>query len=102
MSKIGLSVSFCIKAMVDGTVDPNSVDYIIAGIRCENEDDWSRLIDLYNSTYWSDCSDQAEKLLKRFRDEGRIIQPRLHGNEHYPMIADGIWVDNEDQIIWSR
>ena len=97
---IGLSVSFCVKAMAKGEVDPAEVEKIVGSTRCRSGEDWDEVIDTYRKSYWRGVEDVAEKIIRQFIKEGRVEQPRLIDDEKYPSIRESIWVDSVDQIEW--
>jgi hypothetical protein len=97
---IGLSVSFCVKAMAKGEVDPAQVEKIVGATSCRSDEDWNRAIDVYRKCYWYGVEDIAEKIIRQFISEGRIEQPRLIDDEKFPSIRESIWVNSADQIVW--
>ncbi len=87
---IGLSVSFCIKDIIEGKVHANDVDYIIGATAASDEADWRKVADLYCKTYWRKNPKVARAILEGFLWQGKIKQPRLIGkdphnihNEHW-------------------
>jgi hypothetical protein len=99
--KIGLSVSFCIRDMIEGRVNPEEVSKII-GSTCARPEDIDSLIATYRRLYWSSNPDAAEALFRKMYTEGRIEQPRLTGDRlHYMGKNDSRWVNNEDEIRWE-
>lgn len=94
---IGLSLSFCIRDIVAGRVQLDQVDRLVTGTRASDEDEWDEVIAQYKESYWRDCPDEAERLVRQLRAEGRIEQPRVAGNPP-PHIALGHWVEDESQI----
>jgi len=87
----GLSVSFCFRDMAQGKVNPDLVINIIAGTKIDNPATMEHVIQSYRNNYWSDCADKAEELFRQFWAEGRIIQPRVNGEEP-PNLSDGHWL----------
>lgn len=86
----GLSLSFCIKDIINGKVDVKNVKEIVTGTCCRTEEDWNKVLDHYIDFYWQADSVRAIdifSLLKRF---GRIDQPRTRG-ESAPNISEGWW-----------
>ncbi|MDO8495511.1 MAG: hypothetical protein Q7S32_03245 [bacterium] len=96
---IGLSVSFCIREIAEGRVDLSKVDKIVAGTVAV-PDQIDRLVTAYNESYWRRFP-EAEKIFRDLYAAGKIEQPRLKDDQHFPMIAGGHWVESEDQIVWS-
>ncbi len=93
---IGLSLSLCIKDIMSGKVAEADVEKIISGTCCRTENDWEVLCTAYKELYWSawDAATVVE-LLKRFRAQGKIVQPRLTNPEYFNSITDGWWVSKE-------
>lgn len=100
--KIGLSLSFCVSRICRGEVALEDVEKLIVGVRCPDEEAWAEVVSDYKESYWHDFPDQAEEVVKTLRAQGKIIQPKLQDPPRYPMTADGVWVDSEDQIQWSN
>lgn len=100
---IGLSVSRCVKDIVQGAVKLEDVTKIVGGTRAETPQDWDRLIRRYREGLWHDFRDEAEQVMRRLIAEGKIEQPRLT-EEKQPLVTDGnYWVESEQQIsfCWS-
>ena len=88
---VGLSLSFCIRDIIEGRVQDEDVLRIEASTAYKTEDDWKKGIENYCELYWQKDPDRAEMLVKAMRDEGRIVQPRLEGGEAQS-IHDGWWM----------
>ena len=99
--KIGLSLSLCIKDIVSGKVDIGEVEYIVAGTCASDDVQWEKLMAEYAKTYWRDWPAKSVTIASDLHWNGKVEQPRLVKNDHYPIIASGHWVDSEDQIVWS-
>ena len=87
---IGLSVSLCIADIVNGRIDEADVEFIVAGTKCERPEHWEDVIDAYRQQWWSRHPARAEAILRRFLEEGRIIQPRVIGKRP-PKSDRGHW-----------
>jgi hypothetical protein len=95
---IGLSLSFCVKDILDGRVIIDQVGRIITSTCAYNDERWAQLISGYSQSYWADYSaDTINGVLARLRPI--IEQPRIDNKPH-PNIARGHWVENESQITW--
>jgi len=92
----GLSMSFCFGDMARGLVNPDLVINVICGTNTalhtgDPNAGLDKLIRAYRETYWSDCGEKAEALVRKFWAEGRIDQPRVRGEEP-PNLSRGHWI----------
>lgn len=102
---IGLSLSFCIKEMVDGKVDPNKVTKIISNTCCRTEQDWQIAFERYRKVLWSKNPDACEALARQWIAEGKVEQPRLAlpiGETKHSHCSDPAWVNDESEIKWVQ
>jgi len=98
---IGLSVSFCIKDIVEGRMRIEDVQKIIGGITARTPECIEEVISQYKKSYWLEYPDKAEAIFRRLLAERKIEQPRLVNDQHFPMLTNHVrWVESEDQIIW--
>lgn len=99
MAKLtGLSLSFCVGDVLRGDVAYDSIGGIIAGTMAADEESWEDLIKSYQETYWSENPQEAERIVRQLRSEGKIDQPRLRG-EAYPYIGDGHWLNEAGEKV---
>ena len=98
---IGLSVSLCIRDIANGKVNIEDIDQIIGGTACRTPEDWACLIDQYYKTYWYGIEGLAVGILAILIRDGKIYQPRLHG-EYAPTISKGIWVGDTFSLAKER
>jgi hypothetical protein len=96
--KIGLSISFCVRCIASGEIAYDDVTKIIAGTRVP-DGNWEDVITTYKEIYWSEFP-TAEGIFRRLLAEGKVTQPRLTTGKA-PYVGGGVWVESEDQIIWS-
>ena len=91
---IGLSLSFCVRDILDGKVELDDVEKIIAGTRIHNEQDLEQVVESYMDWYWNHNPRALAIVAELFRS-GRLEQPRCQG-KNPPNISDGHWkeVDN--------
>jgi len=89
---IGLSLSFCIKAIIAGEVREDSVNKIVSGTCCTSEEDWAELLKTYRVAYWHRNPSEGEAVFRRLLQAGKIEQPRLNNNECHS-ICDGYWIE---------
>ncbi len=97
MTYTGLSLSFCVRDIVNGRVPLDQVDKIIASTRASSRFDWDDLIKEYKKVYWSEKPDECEQLARQLIDAGMIEQPRLKGKEAHN-IAAGHWIVDGQQV----
>lgn len=99
---IGLSLSRCIREILRGNVFVEDVAKIIAGTHAPTLDAFRRLVvEPYKKKYWQDDPVEAERIVMQLYRDGKIHQPRLKNNAHYPTLIRGIWVQSESQIHWN-
>jgi hypothetical protein len=89
--KIGLSLSFCIKDILNGKVSEKDVKKIVAGTKCVTIEDWLSVLDIYTETCW-EGKDKGALLALKFAKAGKIYQPRTEG-KRAPNISLGHWTD---------
>lgn len=99
---IGLSVSFCVRDIVNGTVPLVSVEKIIGSIAVRTDQEVDDLIKSYCQVYWRECPVEAEKVFRQLIAEDKIEQPRLVNDRHFPNIGNHkLWVESENEIVWQ-
>ena len=75
---------------------------------CKSNSDWENAIASYKENYWHNNPEEAEAIVWRFINAGKIIQPRLGDSlgaleGHIPMMEGGVvnltsgarWIDPE-------
>jgi hypothetical protein len=93
---IGLSLSFCVRDIMDGKVAEGDVEKIITMTKCATDADWQKLIDAYRVVYWRDYErDAVAALLHRLWAQGKIEQPRLADPDHTHSLDDGYWMPTQ-------
>lgn len=100
-----MSLSGCVKDLINGKVSVDQVEKIVAGTSCRTPADWEMLITEYSKSYWRANPEKAKEFVLWLLVNGKIYQPRLDpSNGRSPRLATekGIihWVDSEDQISW--
>lgn len=99
---IGLSLSRCIDEVLRGNIFIEDVDKIITGTCAPTLDAFRRLVvEPYKKKCWQEDPVQAESIAMRLYHDGKIYQPRLKNNAHFPKLTHGIWVRSESQIRWN-
>lgn len=94
--KIGLSMSLCVRDLLDGKMQIENVVRLITNTRAPDDNAMNQLIREYSRTYWSDRGPEARVII----DQLEIIQPRLK-KSNYLHIArpEQIWIDEGDTIL---
>lgn len=88
---VGLSLSFCVKDIMDGKVHIDDVQFITTGTYATSSSDWDEVINVYRKAYWYSDPDHGEAIARRLINDGLILQPRLEGNR--PLFkGNGKWV----------
>ncbi len=84
---IGLSLSFCVADIINGLINRDSVDYIIAGTRIRNGEEFKEVLDKYAPLYWSEDPELGKEIATVFYNRGMVLQPRIIGGKA-PHIAN--------------
>jgi hypothetical protein len=78
MSKlIGTSLSYCVKAIAEGTVKYEDVAKLTTSTMCATPEHFQEVIESYKRVYWRRYPTLAETIAKRLIEDGIIDQPRL-------------------------
>lgn len=72
MSKIGFSLSFCVRDIAEGRVKYEDVHHIVTGCSPENEQQWMELLDQYAKTYWRNCP-TAKEIARDLNGERKLM-----------------------------
>ena len=92
---IGLSLSFCVKDIMNGKVNIDKVKHIRSN--CRNDADWNDVISHYKGIYWKDFD--AESLDLVLRQIKPIVSfERKRGNIGHN-IASGHWMTEDFKQI---
>ena len=81
---VGLSVSFCVKAICEGKVALADVAFIVPGMVLNDENTIWNVYERYKDIYWSKYPEQARRVLEQ-------LEIRVHPGER-PNIAAGCWI----------
>lgn len=97
---IGLSLSFCIRDVVEGKVNIEQVEKIYSSTRAETDERLTELMRLYKEVYWRKDPERGERIARAMFAQGLIIQNRLQqGQEDVATdITNGVWVNSEADI----
>jgi hypothetical protein len=98
---IGLSLSFCMKDIHNGVVNPDDVMFIVSGTKFPDVE--HVFGDLgYSYADWAK-SPTTRELVRRMWISGKIIQPRMAG-QHPPNLGNGHWacVDRLENLDYFK
>lgn len=87
---IGLSLSFCVQDMLANKVSMEEVICIVCGTHARDERQWAGVLEEYGKLYWRADPVRGKAIANALRQQGKIIQPRLCGDQA-PNIASGHW-----------
>lgn len=87
---IGLSLSLCVRDIVEGRVELDDVEYIIAGTKISNENEFNEVCEDYKQYYWTHNPSVGKAIAEHLWNKKKILQPRLYNFEP-PKIDKGIW-----------
>jgi len=75
--KLGLSLSLCIKDIIEGreVLEPDTV--LVTGTKARTESEWNYLLQQYSILYWKADAEKAIEIVNKLKAEGRIVQQRL-------------------------
>lgn len=90
--KRGLSLSLCVRDIIDGRVNVEDVEVIVTNTAARDSNDWSKLMDQYCNSYWRGQSDRARRVVDLLLAADRIVQPRLNDRDYRHDISNGVWV----------
>lgn len=76
-TKVGLSLSFCVRDILDGKVAIEDVAFISANTKCSLLEHWNGVLESYCNIYWRTNPNEGERIARHFINAGLIIQPRL-------------------------
>lgn len=91
--KIGLSLSLCVRDILDGAVNLDDVAVIITSTAVRKTLDWDWVINQYQQTYWlRHHPEKARELVCLLLERDKILQPRLTHNKR-PLYTGTNWID---------
>ncbi len=96
---VGYSVSFCVRDMARGDVDPSKVKMIVAGTAVKTPEGWDGVIEDYKEYYWSEFKEVAEAIFRDFLKRGKVYQPRLDPEVRR---APQLGIVGKGTVIWGR
>jgi hypothetical protein len=99
LSLIGISLSDCIRDILEGCMQESEVEKIISGTCAPTEEAWEELLADYSAIAWKRYPSEAVAIVRRFRADGKIQQPWLTSGL-VPSKNYGVWVQREADIVW--
>lgn len=94
VKKIGLSLSYCVKDIINGVYGVEDIDKIITGTMAKDRAGWDKLMFRYCKAHWQANTREASEICMELLLLGKIDQPRTRG-EYPPCVANGHWIDAE-------
>lgn len=95
----GLSMSICVRDIVEGKHDLERVKYIISSDRFKTLDE---AISRYkDSSYWEKNKEACIEVCMKLWNSGRIIQPRvIFGDDYFPHTygLKDLWVEGQEEL----
>ena len=89
---IGMSLSLCIRDILESKVMFGDIKCIISGTKIKNNTDFAHVRDRYCKVYWKKNPIRATNIFRGLYDSGKLIQPRLLGLKSFN-ISDGYWYE---------
>lgn len=89
---VGLSLSFCVRAIANGDVDEDDVSSIVTSCYVDSTHPFIDIVRGYRESYWID-NPECVRIAFRMYKRGDLYFPRVDGIEP-PNIANGIWCDH--------
>jgi len=99
-SKVGLSLSLCVRDILRGKIKEEEVKEIIANTNASPEQ-WEGLLRDYKESYWQENPDEGEAIARRLYEAGKIKQPRQEGRAAHS-IAAGHWIEADKVADWEK
>lgn len=98
---IGLSLSNCIKDVLDGKVALSDIELIVAGTCAGNLELFQEVLSGYTESYWREAPEEGVRIALELYHAGKVCQPRLANANHFPVRANRVnWVESKDEIVW--
>lgn len=94
--KIGFSLGRCVRDIVNGEVDLDSVAFIIAATAIRSTEQLDQVIEdyLWRSDYLSGLDEaRCKEVALELWNSAKILQPRLQGLHRHKQPENAIWVD---------
>ena len=95
---IGLSLSLCVKDIVENKVNINEVEKIIVNIDIYDKAKWNDLLIMYCNYCWDNYDEQAIEICNILKSDNRI---EYHGDNHHVLLYKHHWVDKMKDIEYT-
>jgi hypothetical protein len=96
---IGLSLSRCIKDVIEGRMRVETIDRLVTGTRCVTEADWTECLNGYAQSYWRVNPQWAIRIVRSLRELGRIEQPRCSGRDPAYVAPGKHWITGPTETL---
>jgi len=87
---IGLSLSYCVRDIINGEVKLEDVEKIIAGTYIDSPDALEEVLEKYSQTYWKADPLKGRAISLQLFKSGKVEQPRLERKPGFD-ISEGHW-----------
>jgi hypothetical protein len=95
---IGLSLSLCVRDLLEGKVRLEDVELVIAGTRAMTMSQFDDMLESYTKDYWR--GDPCGKFIARYLfEKGKLFQPREFNPDAELSIAYGYWVRSNGWLL---
>jgi hypothetical protein len=94
--KIGFSLGRCVRDIVRGDIDIDSVAFIIAATDCRDTAGLVYIINAYldrDDYLWGLDAVDCHRVASELWNSNKIIQPRRQGIHRHQQPANSVWVD---------
>jgi hypothetical protein len=99
---VGLSLSACVRDIIEGRVNEIECGLIVAGTRFRNDEELEQVLNVYASSSWHSNPEEGIRVANRLIKAGKIVQPRLIDNGVELNIAHGHWVLTSANWVMDR
>lgn len=92
----GVSLSMCVKQMVEQNIPTSRVWEINSGTSFSNDDQFNQVMDFYAEHYWRKFPEEAKAICSQLRKEGKIQQAKLLPGHVSPPSGYGwdVWLEH--------
>ena len=98
---VRLSLSHCVKDILEGKIKEGEIKKIIARTNASPEQ-WNELIEEYKQSIWYKNPGEGEKIAQRLYDAGKIEQPRQKGEFLHDFDKHCYWISVDKEEDWRQ